>query len=813
MKLKLFLLASVLGVSASAQPSFRSYWKDATTYREHELDITHLKLDVSFVPEQGLVKGHVDHHFRVLRPRVDSVFFDGPSVKISAATINGQALPFRMVPEGVWIYPKRSLRWDETGVVGFDYTAHPQRGIYFIGWNVPENKEHNPFATRRQIWTQGQGIDNRHWIPMYDNMNDKFTTETIVHFPAAFEVLSNGTLLSKEPEEKGMLRWHYKMKHPHAGYLMMLGIGNYAIDKRSSKSGVPLSLYYYPEFPERMKPTYRYSAELIDFMEQETGIAYPWESYAQIMVQEFLYGAMENTTATIFGDFFNVDERAYGDRNYVGVNCHELTHQWFGDYITARDGRDAWLQESFATYYPKLFTRKQFGENEYDWQRWADYNTALDAGKRDSYPIRHSAGGTARVYQKGSSVISMLAYVLGEDAWKRALKAYVQKHAYANVESNDIIQSIQDELGQDMSWFFDQWVYRGGEPEYTVSWESLNSPREGAYTAVYVKQTHKRDEVTGLFAMPIVIEVHYTDGTHAKVKQWIRDELQLVKIPNREAKKPAFVLFDPNARVLKTLVFKRGLSELTAQLLKAPHMLDRYEALLAMRSIELARKREVLLSVLRSDEFYRLKAEAVSQLGKDAAAQESILHVSKAAHPVLQQAALRAMNAASPSVKLRLEQALSDSSYDVVQLALETLCRQYPSETGRFADKVAHVEGMNNSVAIKRLEMQALYASDAKEASLQRLVYLASNAWEFRTRNNAFNALKSLGYCDTLLVNHLFDAALSRNGRLAAPAVQTAEALAQQSRYRDMMIASFKKATFSKEQKNQLKLQLKFLGL
>lgn len=813
MKLKLFLLASVLGVSASAQPSFRSYWKDATTYREHELDITHLKLDVSFVPEQGLVKGHVDHHFRVLRPRVDSVFFDGPSVKISAATINGQVLPFRMVPEGVWIYPKRSLRWDETGVVGFDYTAHPQRGIYFIGWNVPENKEHNPFATRRQIWTQGQGIDNRHWIPMYDNMNDKFTTETIVHFPAAFEVLSNGTLLSKEPEEKGMLRWHYKMKHPHAGYLMMLGIGNYAIDKRSSKSGVPLSLYYYPEFPERMKPTYRYSAELIDFMEQETGIAYPWESYAQIMVQEFLYGAMENTTATIFGDFFNVDERAYGDRNYVGVNCHELTHQWFGDYITARDGRDAWLQESFATYYPKLFTRKQFGENEYDWQRWADYNTALDAGKRDSYPIRHSAGGTARVYQKGSSVISMLAYVLGEDAWKRALKAYVQKHAYANVESNDIIQSIQDELGQDMSWFFDQWVYRGGEPEYTVSWESLNSPREGAYTAVYVKQTHKRDEVTGLFAMPIVIEVHYTDGTHAKVKQWIRDELQLVKIPNREAKKPAFVLFDPNARVLKTLVFKRGLSELTAQLLKAPHMLDRYEALLAMRSIELARKREVLLSVLRSDEFYRLKAEAVSQLGKDAAAQESILHVSKAAHPVLQQAALRAMNAASPSVKLRLEQALSDSSYDVVQLALETLCRQYPSETGRFADKVAHVEGMNNSVAIKRLEMQALYASDAKEASLQRLVYLASNAWEFRTRNNAFNALKSLGYCDTLLVNHLFDAALSRNGRLAAPAVQTAEALAQQSRYRDMMIASFKKATFSKEQKNQLKLQLKFLGL
>lgn len=813
MKLKLFLLAALLGNFSYAQQSYRSYWKDAGSYREHELDITHLKLDVSFVPEQGLVKGHVEHSFRVLRPQVDSVFFDGPAVKIRTALLNGKPLEYRIVPEGIWVYPRHRLHWDETGIISFDYTAHPQKGLYFIGWNVPENKEQNPFATRRQIWTQGQGIDNRHWIPMYDNMNDKFTTETIVHFPAGYEVLSNGSFLGRQTEENGMLRWHYKMTHPHAGYLLMLGIGKYAIDRRSSQSGVPLSLYYYPEFPERRNPTYRYSAELIDFMEQETGIPYPWESYAQIMVQEFLYGAMENTTATIFGDFFNVDERAYGDRNYVSVNCHELTHQWFGDYITARDGRDAWLQESFATYYPKLFTRKQFGEDEYDWQRWSDYNTALDAGKRDSYPIRHSAGGTARVYQKGSSVISMLAYVLGEDAWKRALKAYVQKHAYSNVESNDIIQSIQDELGQDMSWFFDQWVYRGGEPEYTVSWESLSSPREGTYTAVSVKQTHKRDEVTGLFAMPIVVEVHYTDGTRSKVKQWIRDEIQLVKVPNREGKKPAFVLFDPNARILKNLVFKRSFGELKAQLLEAPNMLDRYEALIAMKNIEPERKREVLLAVLRSKEFYRVKAEAIAQLGKDPAAQSTILAVAAGAHPIVQQAALRAMNPQNAAVKQRLELSLSDSSYDVVQLALETLCRQYPSEAMRFTERLADVGGMNNSLAIKRLEMEALYTPDLKEKALQRLVYFASNAWEFRTRNNAFNALKSLGYCDTVLVSNLFDAALSRNGRLAAPAVQTAEALAQQARYRDMMIRCFKASALTRQQKESLKSQLKFLAL
>lgn len=813
MRLKITFWVCLVTASVSAQQSFRSYWKDATTYREHELDISHMQLEVSFVPEEGLVRGQVAHHFRALRPRVDSVFFDGPAISIQEVSLNGAPLAFRTVPEGVWVYPAKALHWDETGVIRFRYTAHPQRGIYFIGWKGPENKEHNAFATRRQIWTQGQGIDNRHWIPMYDNMNDKFTTETIVHFPAAYKVLSNGSLLGTSDEGNGIRRWHYKMSHPHAGYLLMLGIGDYAIDKRSSKSGVPLNLYYYPEFRERLEPTYRYSAELIDFMEQETGIAYPWESYSQIMVQEFLYGAMENTTATIFGDFFNVDGRAYTDRNYVAVNCHELTHQWFGDYITARDGRDAWLQESFATYYPKLFTRRQFGEDEYDWQRLSDYNTALDAGKRDSYPIRHSSGGTARVYQKGSSVISMLAYVLGEEAWKRALKQYVQQHAYGNVEANDIVQSIQDNLGQDMSWFFDQWIYRGGEPEYTLSWESLNNARTGAYTAVSVRQTHKRDEVTGLFSMPIVVEVHYTDGTHSRVREWVKEETQIIKVPNPGGRTPAFVLFDPNARILKTTVFKRSFGELKAQLLSAPHMLDRYEALLALRTFDIERKRALLQSVLHKNEFYRLKAEAVAQLGKDAASEEMILAHTVHAHPVLQQAVLRALEPGSLLTKNRLEQSLKDSSYDVVQLAFETLCRNYPSETPRFASVIADVDGMNNSVAIKRLEMSALYAPELREAALGRLVYLASSAWEFRTRNNAFNAVKNLGYCDSLLVANLFDAMLSRNSRLAGPALQTAETLAQQTRYRDMMQHVYKAGAFARKDKEALKTQLKFLIL
>ena len=212
--------------------------------------------------------------------------------------------------------------------------------------------------SRKQIWTQGQGVDNRHWIPCYDEQNDKLTTETIITFNSDYRVLSNGVLSNEHRNADGTTTWHYAMSHPHSVYLVMLAIGKYSVEERQSRRGVPVKLWYYPEYPDRVEPTYRYSTEAVDFLERETGIPYPWESYAQIPVQDFLYGGMENTTATVFADFFLVDRRAFLDRNYIGVNVHELTHQWFGDYITGRSGRQSWLQESFATFYAKLFLKE-----------------------------------------------------------------------------------------------------------------------------------------------------------------------------------------------------------------------------------------------------------------------------------------------------------------------------------------------------------------------------------------------------------------------------------------------------------------------
>jgi aminopeptidase N len=803
------LLLSSIGLFAHAQNSYRSYLKDNTSYREHALDITKMKVEVAFVPEKGLVKGKVTHSFTVLQKRVDSIFFDAPDIKILSATLNKRPLDFKKVKTGIWVMPENSLTWDESGKIIFEYEASPRRGIYFIGWNVPENKEQNPFAVRKQIWTQGQGIDNRAWIPMYDDMNDKFITETIITFDKDYEVLSNGVLQSKTLNNDDTYTWHYAMSKPHAGYLLMLGIGKYGIKKTKSGSGVPMNLYYYPEFADRAEPTYRYSEMMVDFLEKETGIAYPWESYSQIMVQDFLYGAMENTTATIFGDFFNVDKRAYIDRNYVGVNCHELTHQWFGDYITARDGRDTWLQESYATYYPKMLTRKLYGEDEYNWQRRNEHNTALEASKKDRNPIR-SQGGTARVYQKGSSVISMFNYVLGEEQWKRALNHYLKNHAYANVETNDLQQSIQDKLGLDMSWFIEEWLQHGGEPQYTIKYEDVGKSNGKRQTNIYVAQTHARDEVVGLFKMPINFEVHYTDGSVSKKTEWISEANTTVTVHNNAAKSIAFVLFDPNSMVLKSVVFEKKYEELAAQVLDAPNMLDRYDALIALKTFSVDKKRKLLMNVFRNETFHQMKAEVINQMIEDetvAAQLQSVFYKSKSS-PKL--AAIKGYKGKSKSWKNVFIEALEDSSYDVVSASLDKLCTLYSNEAASYLNKTKDVMGMNNSVNIKWHELSATHHIHSEE-SIKRLVYYASDAWEFRTRNNAFASLKALGYCDNQLVAHLFDAMLSTNGRLAAPAAQLTEYLCQQTAHKNKFSGYFKSHKWTTTEKETLKKHMAFL--
>ena len=777
----LLLLLGILSESVSSQVKMRTYIADKElTPRDHSVNMKHMRLEVEFEPKKGLVKGKVTHFFEPLQPQVDSIFLDAPGITIKEAKLNGKPVKFQTSDQGVAVYPTVPLKWGSNDSLLITYEAYPRKGIYFIGWNDPNN------LSRKQIWTQGQGTDNRYWIPCYDEPNDKLTTEVIVKFDAKYKVLSNGTKLSEKDNGDGSKKWHYKMNHPHTTYLLMLGIGDYAIKETKSASGVPINLWYYPEWEERFEWTYKYSEEIMDFLEKEIGVIYPWESYAQIPVQDFMYGAMENTTATVFGDFCFVDARSYLDRNYVGINAHELTHQWFGDMITARTSSHLWLQESFATHYTMLFERHIFGEEFFDWERRKAGNNAIEASKKDKLPIAHSEAGTPRIYPKGAVVLEMLKYVTSREAYNKAIKYYLEKHAYKNVDSEDLLVAFHETLGLSLDWFWEQWIYKGGEPHYNVSFREIKSATGESFSEFDVEQIHETDDKTGLFKMPFVFEVHYSDGSRDNKTIWIEKQQQTVRIPNPKNKKVDFALFDPNSQVVKQVTFEKPVEMLKAQAKKAPFMLDRYDAVKALKHISIDQKNNLFAEIFKQENFYAVKSEIVSQLvnSDDKISVDIITSAINDKNATVRKSVIQEVKRISPDLQMVYEKLLLDLSYETQALALEKLCNQFSEKTPEYLKLTEKSEGTRGrNVKVKWFEIAA--ATDKKY--IAELVSLTSSSYEFITRTNAMAALKRLNYFDELLMKNLFDAAFNSNGRLSKPAVESLKHFCNQSSCRNLV--------------------------
>jgi len=776
--------------------------------REHPLDVERMTLRVRFDPPNGVVYGAVTHVFRVLQPRVDSVEFDAIKIRVQSATLGARSLRYRSTDTSVIAYFEPALTWDMADSLTFTYEATPRKGIYFIGWNDPSGR------MRRQIWTQGQGIDNRHWIPMYDEMNDKMITETITTFDGSYEVLSNGTRLGVSKNADGSRTWHYRMTRPHASYLLMLAIGKYTITEKRSASGVPLYMYSYPEHPERIDPTYMYSVESMDFLEQEIGVPYPWESYSQVPVADYIFGAMENTTATIFGDFSQTDRRGWLDRSYVGTNVHELTHQWFGDLVTARSNKSVWLQESFATFYPHLFTKRTpalGGEDGYQWSRRGMHRSALNAAENDRLPIVHPSPGSARIYPKGASVLDMMAYVFGDSALRRVIRHYTMRHMYQNVETNDLYQSFQDTLGVSPEWFFDQWLYKGGEPHYRVNHSPGSAMISGNLTPctmVTIEQIHQMDALTGLFRMPIDVDVYYADGTFRRLRTDISKQVTTVMVPNSGNKAVSFVLFDPGSYVLKKVSFDKTWQERREQLKRAANMIDRYDALESMRGeTDKNDERLVLLSdVMAKESFHAMRSEAASQaveMGNSGFAKAWDVAAKGLAdrHVEVRKAALNAIGVVPKELRDDVEAMLQDSSYFVIQTALSKLARSFTSDIRRFTSAIADIRGPHERVRIARLELEA---EGGTSSAMSELSDLCGPGWEFITRQNAMGALRRLGQVTPQAAGHMVAALLSTNNRLSAVASGIIATLCEQPKVKLVFRQIVDKQQLTPSQKVQL---------
>jgi aminopeptidase N len=810
MKKKILIICLMLisPIVLFAQGQTTTYFNDPNTKPvELIIDLQHLDAFVKFEPDKNRVIAKTIFTFRTKRIETDSIVFYAPTFQFSSVEIEGIPIEYHIAGKNIIIYPKKILLLNKSYKIIFNYKVAPEDGNpYFVGWNDPNDK------MRKQIWAHRP----HGWLPFID---DRLTVDMHITFDKNYLVYSNGVRMDVKDNGNGTKTWHYRMGHNHPFFSTALVVGKYAYKTVKSKSGVSEELWYYPEYPEKFETTYRYSADMIDFFEEQMGLPYPWEMYRQAPVADYLFGAMETTTSTIFGDYMYIDSGAYWQRNYINVNAHELSHQWFGNYISHLTPRDGWLTESFATFWAKMFERHVFGEDYYQNDKLNELKKTFSIAAKNSNPIASSRAGTFRIYQKGSLVLDMLRYVLGDEYFKMSIKEYLTEHPYEYVETNDFLRAIYMATGMNLDWFFEEWLYRGGEPHFKVNYIVADDDDGNRFTLVAVEQIHKKGPLVKNFKMPIDFIVYYRDGSSDSVRAWVKNDVSYIKVPNPRRKNIDFVLFDPHNRILKKVTFKKDYNELAAQALKAPDMIDRYDALVGLRNYDLHKKIDLFKKMYDQETFHLTKGEIIYQIGKefengelattrtlDMSDDTPLMIIKKAindADALVRRAVLDYVKDIHVDLKKEYMKLLNDVSYANVELALGNLAAAYPRDLNIYLDKTKDKTGWRGkNIRMKWLELAVL---DGKEEYLNELLDYATVSYDFETRMNAIATLKKLNYLDYDYIKSLFSAASYWNYKLRNVAVNAIKYYSEQDKYRRMLRESLKSYGISQAQKQKIK--------
>ncbi|UGS22187.1 M1 family metallopeptidase [Flavobacterium cyclinae] len=421
-----------------------------------------IKCDASVYPyaSEKSISGTVVYEFKV-KKAIDTIKIDAKSMEFSGVMINGKSVKFKNSGKTLDLFEGFKKGKNK---LTFSYSAKPKQTLYFTGQD--ENL---------QIWTQGQGKYTSYWLPSFDDVNEKVIFNILISDVNPYlKVISNG-LLKRKPEVMYMDYDAFEMKKPMSSYLVMLVIGNFEKQTTTTKSGTPLEFYLDKNDVSKFEPTFRYSKEMFDYLEQEIGVKYPWGIYRQVPVRDFLYAGMENTTSTIFSQDFVVDSIGFNDRNYVNVNAHELAHQWFGDLITAQSGKHHWLQEGFATNYALLAERHIFGD-DYFYDVLNDYAEQLyRASKTDTIPVMNEKASTLSFYKKGAWALHVLREDIGAKNFQKAVKKYLKKYQYKNVNTDDFLKIVRQVSGYDVDIFKKLWLEKAGfEMEIAQKYLSRN---------------------------------------------------------------------------------------------------------------------------------------------------------------------------------------------------------------------------------------------------------------------------------------------------------------------------------------------------
>ncbi|HJQ67318.1 MAG TPA: M1 family aminopeptidase [Gemmatimonadales bacterium] len=571
----LVVLAAVVRPSM-AQSNAERMGNDHYT-RSHDYDLVDQRISLwDFDWDSTAFEGRVTTTLVALRPRLDSVILDAGSKLRIAAVADRAGRPLRSTTHGdtLVVYLARPLAFGDT--TRFTITYHGRvengRGLTFI---QNEGRAHRP----QQIWSQGEDDNNHYWFPTYDFPNDRMTWSLEATVPRGYMAVSNGSLALDRRNANGTRTMTWRQDKPSATYLVSLIVAP-LVKIHDAWGTTPVDYYVYREDSARARPLFRLTPDMIGVFSRLTGVRYPWAKYAQTTVADF-FGGMENVSATTLVDWLP-DTRAYADRPWYWwiLIPHELAHQWFGDYVTTENWANMWLNEGFAEFMPGQYWGERLGRHAADDYYLDEYRQFMQIDAQHRMPL--AALGSNNIYPKGALVLRTLQRYLGPERFWAAIHRYLTDHALDNATTDDLRQAVLEATGENLDWFWDQWIYQAGYPAFTVT-AAYDSAQ--AKLSLTVKQTQvdtaTADSSTGLrfstapvFRTPVNIVVGTASATVNHLAH-IDQREQTIEITGVSSA-PQMVIFDDGNSILKTLDFDQPVTWLARQLERDPDLWNRH---------------------------------------------------------------------------------------------------------------------------------------------------------------------------------------------------------------------------------------------
>lgn len=651
-------------------------------------DLVHTKLDVRFDYAKRYLYGKA---WITLKPHfypTDSLTLDAKGMDIKqVALVKGNkqsSLKYQYDGMQLHIQLDKTYQRDNSYTVYIDYTAKPNelkvqgsaaindaKGLYFIN---PDGTDPNKPI---QVWTQGETEASSVWFPTIDKNNQKTTEEISMTVDKKYVTLSNGLLVSQKNNADGTRTDTWKMDLPHAPYLFMMAVGDFAIVK-DKWHGKEVNYYVEHAYEPYAKSIFGNTPEMLTFYSNILNYEYAWPKYSQIVVRDYVSGAMENTTATLHGDFLQKTNRELLDDNKQGesVIAHELFHHWFGDLATCESWSNLTLNESFADYSEYLWFEHKYGKDMADDHSYKSAQNYMQfaqyAGDNDLVRFHYHDKEDmfdAVSYQKGGRILNMLRNYVGDDAFFKSLNLYLKTNAFKATEAHQLRLAFEEVTGKDLNWFFNQWYFGQGYPQLDVNYAYDDAAKT---VSVILKQT----QTTGkIFQLPMAIDV-YSGNKKERHQVTMADAVDTFTFSY--ASKPDFVNVDGDKVILCTKTDHRDINTYIYQFSHAPLYMDRREAIEACLKQQTtnADARKVVAAALK-DKFHGLRVLAIRSLKldnpevKDATLSTLVSLAKNDDNALVRAAALQQIGKLKDAQYVSLlESATKDSSYAAAGAAL-----------------------------------------------------------------------------------------------------------------------------------------------